>query len=128
MNSSSFNAVILVDMKDLFDYLFPNNIQHPLVFSRLVIYALYGPLDDKGNLRSGFQKSHILKDYEIDSMSIQIEREDIINIYSSKSGLIPRSIENSIISQADNKLKIAKGKAMMPVLKKDDILNILKVK
>jgi hypothetical protein len=99
-------------MEDLLAFLFPEDLQHPLVAGRLIAFALYGPLckDFRGALgipcrRPGFvnpkaasttnsatrddaERSsinvQIVPDWQLDAMCMQIEREDIINIYMHK--------------------------------------------
>lgn len=61
---------------------------------------------------------------------MQIEREDIMQVYLHKGGdmgLLTSAQQAAIIVQADNHLKKAKGKAMLPRLTKKDVLDILQV-
>jgi hypothetical protein len=115
---------------DLLAFLFPVELQHPLAASRLFIFALYGPLDEHGHLRSGKKGGHILAEYELETMSMQIEREDILQIYLHRSrdmGLLSTAEQDMIINQADAHLKREKGKAMLPRITKDDVCELLKV-
>lgn len=70
---------IAVDIDELFSFIFPKHIQHPLTAGRLFMYSLYGPLDTENNLRSGFKRSHILKDYELENMCLQFDKEGTYN-------------------------------------------------
>jgi hypothetical protein len=89
-----------------------------------------GPLDENGQLHSGFRGKHVVMDYELDAMCTQYEREDVIQIYlhrASDMGMLSPAEEEAIIAQADGHLKAAKGKAMLPRLTKDDIYAIFQV-
>lgn len=111
-----------VSVEDLLSFLFPEDLQHPLVAGRLIAFALYGPLtrDSRNNAlglpcrRPGFvnpkasssgavgmmtgdassvvgggkasaQQQQVVPDWQLDAMCVQIEREDIINIYMHKA-------------------------------------------
>jgi hypothetical protein len=70
-----------VRIDDLIAFLFPENLQHPLVAGRLIVYGLYGPLDDQLRLRTGPKKRNVVSDWQLDLMCIQVEREDILCVY-----------------------------------------------
>eukprot|EP01039_Chlorochromonas_danica_P002609 gene2608-2852_t len=113
---------------DLIDFVFPVELQHPLAASRLIIFGLYGPLDEAKRLRSGRQGQHVLAEYELETMSIQIEREDILQVYLHRSrdmGLLNGAEQDMMISQADARLKQEKGKAMLPRISKEDVRQLL---
>ena len=119
---------VTVDLNELLLFIFPKHIQHPLTAGRLFIYSLYGPLDSEQNIRSGFKRSHILKDYELENMCLQFDKEDIISIFAPKFQELSNEEQSMIIGQSDSRFKIAKGKAMLPTLLKEDVLDILKVR
>lgn len=63
-------------------------------------------------------------------MCMQYEREDLIKIYLHRPqdyGKLLKADHDMIISQADNKLKVARGKAMLPRLTRDEVLAIFEV-
>lgn len=117
-------------LDDLISFMYPENLQHPLAASRLFIFGLYGPLDHQGQLRSGRKGDHVLSTYELESMCEQIEREDVTRVYVPKGkgiGMLLNHEQDGLISQADNKLKSAKGKAMLPYLPKEEAIALFKV-
>lgn len=117
------------DLESLIQFLFPTSLQHPLVAGRLFVFALCGPLDENLCIRTGFQGKRILAEYELEQMCMQMEREDIVQIYLHKSrdmGLLTSKEQEMIISQADAHLKKAKGKASLPRLWKKDIYDLFK--
>lgn len=119
-----------VDIDALLDFIFPIYLQHPLATSRLFAFGMYGPLDSDNMLRSGPKGCHQLSIWELDSICLQIEREDIMSIYLHKQqdmGLLSSAEQDELISQADAHLKKAKGKSMLPMLSKSDIRNIFEV-
>lgn len=118
---------VAVDIDKLFSFIFPKNIQHPLTAGRLFIYSLYGPLDPNNNIRSGYKRTHILKDYELESMCMQLDREDIISTFTENFQELSNEEQSMIIGQSDSKFKIAKGRAMLPTLCREDVLAILEV-
>jgi hypothetical protein len=117
-----------VDVRDIIAFVFPEDLQHPLAAARFFVYGDYGPLDSDGNLRSGPGGSHVLSVWELDAMCSQIEREDIMQIYLHRKtdmGLLSKPEQEAMIAQADGHLKRAKGKAMLPQITPDDIVNCL---
>ncbi len=115
---------------ELIEFIFPPNLQHPLAAARLIAFGLYGPLDNEGHLRSGRKGDHVLAEYELETMCIQIEREDIIQIYLHRArdmGLLSSGDQDMIINLADAHLKKEKGKAMLPRINKQNVRDLLKV-
>lgn len=115
-------------LEDLIDFIFPPNLQHPLAASRLIAFALYGPLDESNRLRCGRDGLRVLLDYELNQMCLQIEREDIIQIYLHNPrdlAVLTTAEQDSIINQADNHLKCTKGKGSLPAITKADVVSIL---
>ncbi|RYG65350.1 hypothetical protein EON64_12115 [archaeon] len=81
-------------------------------------------------MKSGIKGKHTLAEYELEVMCIQIEREDIVQIYLHKArdmGMLTTAEQDMMINQADAHLKREKGKAMLPRISKDDVRQILKV-
>lgn len=114
-------------LDDIINFVFPPTLQHPLAAARLVVYGMYGPLVS-GELRSGSKKAHIISTWELNAMCLQIEREDILNIYlhkGQKFELLSRLEQDALINQADVQLKKAKGKASLPQITKTDIRDLL---
>jgi hypothetical protein len=117
------------DLESLVQFIFPKNLQHPLAASRLFVFALCGPLDENLRIRSGYQGKRVVAEYELEEMCVQLEREDIIQVYLHKPsdmGLLTSKEQEAIISQADAHLKRAKGKAMLPRLYRNDIYELFK--
>ena len=119
-----------VDVNDVIDFIFPEMLQHPLAAGRLFCYGLYGPLDENNDMRTGPRGVHKTSVWELDQMCLQVEREDIMAIYMKKRcdiGLLSIEEQESIILQADSKLKKAVGKSMLPHITKDDVYSIFAV-
>lgn len=118
-----------VNIDQLVEFAFPKNLQHPLASGRLYAFGDCGPLDESGNLRSGFKGGHVVMDYELEEMCVQYEREDVIQIYlhrASDMGSLSVSEEEAIIGQADGHLKRAKGKAMLPRITPADVYELFR--
>lgn len=116
-------------LDDLLQFLFPAHLQHPSAAGRLFAFAYHGPLVD-GFIRTGPKGSRVLADYELAEMCVQFEREDIVQIYLHKPndlGLLSSDEQEMIISQADAHLKRAKGKALLPRLSKQDVVDLFEV-
>lgn len=116
-----------VDLSSLLAFIFPDNLQHPLAAARLFIYCDYGPLIDN-QLRSGAGRSHTLAVWELDSMCLNAEREDIIKIFLHRArdfGVLTSKEHEAIVQQADGHLKKAKGKSMLPALTKADVVELM---
>lgn len=116
-----------MDEQDIIDFVFLENVQHPLSIGRLCVLAFYGPLGSDKNMRSGMQKSHILQAFEIDEMCLEIERDILLEIYVRDQRIRSCSLEDQqfIISQADSNLKRCKGKGFLRQLTKTDVRQIL---
>ena len=129
-NTTSFikDNKFQVDLNQLISFLFPPELQHPLTAGRLYLFGNCGPLDENGQLRTGYKGNRILLDYELEEQCVQYEREDIIRIYqqpgSGGIGLLTSTEHEAIIAQADGHLKKAKGKAMLPRLTKQDVIDL----
>jgi hypothetical protein len=124
------DAKFMVDLDRLLDFIFPSYLQHPLAASRLFAFGMYGPLDSDNMLRSGPKGCHQLSVWELDSICMQLEREDIMCIYlhdPNDLGLLSSQEQESLISQADAHLKKAKGRAMLPPLTKQNIREMFQV-
>lgn len=128
LDSEKPKEKIEVDLEELLTFIFPDDLQHPLAAARLFIYCECGPLIDN-QLRSGIGRSHVLAVWELDSMCINAEREDVIKIFLHRArdyGMLSSIEHEAIVQQADGHLKKAKGKSMLPVLTKDDVIDLLK--
>lgn len=117
----------LVEITDLLSFVFPPNVQHPLAAGRLYCYSLYGPADDKNKLRSGFKRTHVLMEYELETMCLQFEKEDTISISTTRFEELSNAEQSMIICQSDFRFKTSKGRAVFPSLTIDDVMSILKV-
>lgn len=116
-----------VAVDSVIDFVFPALLQHPLSAGRLFSYGMYGPLDEDNDLRTGPRGSHKLSVWELDQMCLQAEREDVLAIYMKKRsdiGMLSIDEQESIILQADPKLKRAAGKSMLPQITKEDVYGI----
>lgn len=69
-----------VDVQQLLDFIFPKSLQHPLSTGRLFAFAMYGPLDSNANLRSGHNGKRLVSTWETDTMCLQFEREDLLQV------------------------------------------------
>jgi hypothetical protein len=119
-----------VRVEDMIAFIFPEDLQHPLAAGRLFALGMYGPLDEDNMLRTGPLGKHKTTVWELDSMCIQIEREDILSIYlhkQSEMSLLTTEEQESLIAQADSHLKREKGRAMLPQITRDDIIHLFKV-
>lgn len=114
-------------LEDLLKFIFPKSKQHPLAAARLYAYGMCGPLDQNGEIRTGIRGNRVLASYELDQMCLQYEKEDLLQIYSHRArdiGLLTSAEQSSIVNQADAHLKKAKGKASLPVLSRNDIIDL----
>lgn len=73
-----------VDVEELLDFIFPKSLQHPLSTGRLYAFGMYGPLDSNAQLRSGQNGDRVVSTWEIDTMCLQFEREDILQVGDRK--------------------------------------------
>ena len=105
-----------VGLQQLLEFVFPPKLQHPLSSGRLLAFALYGPLDGRGQLRSGWKGLHVVQDWELDAMCLQFEREDIVQVYISEGRplcTLSEAQKDEVVAQADVHLKTNKGRGMM---------------
>ena len=129
--SQKNNDRFRVNLEDVIDFIFPSTLQHPLAASRLICFGLYGPLNSENSLSTGPRGCHQLSVWELDSMCLQIEREDIMCIYlhdPNDMGMLSAQEQELLVSQADAHLRKAKGRAMLPPLSKQDIYDMFQVK
>lgn len=70
-----------VDVKELLEFVFPTALQHPLSTGRLYAFGMYGPLDENTKLRAGHNGKRVVSAWEIDTMCLQFEREDILQVW-----------------------------------------------
>mmetsp|Transcript_19085 Transcript_19085/g.50210 ORF Transcript_19085/g.50210 Transcript_19085/m.50210 type:complete len:331 (-) Transcript_19085:152-1144(-) len=114
----------MVDLEAVKRFVFPQNLQHPMSTGRLFAFGFYGPLDADARLRSGHKGQHVVGNWELDTMCRQFEREDILQIYmlpgQTHSNLSEDQAEE-ILAQADSRLKVAKGKAMMKQVTPEEV-------
>lgn len=69
-----------VKLGELLDFIFPHSLQHPLSTGRLYAFGMFGPLDENGKLRAGQNGRRVVSAWEIDTMCLQFEREDILQV------------------------------------------------
>jgi hypothetical protein len=120
-------AAAAFHIDELLRFCFPEESQHPLSTGRLYIFGENGPLHD-GKLKSGFKGSRFVLPYELESLCLQCEREDIMMVYlhnPKDMGLLGLGEQEMIIQQADNALKREKGKAMLPRVKREEVIALL---
>ena len=115
---------MMVDLEALVRFVFPPELQHAMSTGRLLAFGFYGPLDADARLRSGHKGSHVVGRWELDTMCRQFEREDILQVYMPR-GKSPSSLSEAeadeLLAQADARLKVAKGKAMMRQVTPDEV-------
>ena len=75
----------LVDMDILYDFLFPPQHQHSMSTGRLILFALYGPLNADGKITGGLHHSRTLTESEIETMVKELEQDDMLAVYTSGS-------------------------------------------
>lgn len=120
----------LFSLEDLLVFVYPSELQHPLAAGRLFAFAMYGPLNAEGKLCSGARGTRVVAEYELDQMCLQLEKEDIIQIYLHNPNDMPLLTikeQDAIVSQADAHLKREKGKAMLPKLSKETVRSLFEV-
>ena len=108
--------VQMVDLEAVIRFVFPAELQHAMSTGRLLAFGFYGPLDVDAQLRSGHKGSHVVGRWELDTMCRQFEREDILQVYmhsGKSSSSLSEAEAEELLAQADSRLKVAKGKAMM---------------
>lgn len=72
--------------ESVLNFVFPSHLRHPMSTGRLYALALYGPRIQ-------------LRDWELDEMCAQFEREDILSVYVQ--GTLSQEEQAQIIAQAD---------------------------
>jgi hypothetical protein len=82
---ASSSKQYLVDMDGLGDFVFPVGQQHPDSTGRLLLFALYGPLTPSGQLTGGKRGGRGLTEPELTSMIRNLEREDLLAVYTGGS-------------------------------------------
>mmetsp|Transcript_367 Transcript_367/g.465 ORF Transcript_367/g.465 Transcript_367/m.465 type:complete len:337 (+) Transcript_367:30-1040(+) len=112
-----------VSLESLLIFLFPPALQHPLSTGRLFAFGLYGPLDENSQLRSGHKGSHVVTNWELDTMCQRFEREIILQVYlgSDSFELLSETEVEAVIAQADRRTKVAKGKAGMQQITPEEV-------
>lgn len=73
-----------VDVEELLAFIFPKSLQHPLSTGRLYAFGMYGPLDSNAQLRAGHHGQRVVSPWEIDTMCLQFEKEDILQVLPTK--------------------------------------------
>jgi len=71
--------IVTVKLDALMRFVFPARWQHHREMALLTVFALYGPLDEEGNLRSGARRKHVMTRREIVWLLDEVEREDLID-------------------------------------------------
>lgn len=131
LDTTQSNNNLLLSIESILNFLFPSNLQHPLAYSRLIILALYGPLNSSDNcLYGGYKKSHKLTENEIERMCLEIEREDILAIYTEKRvdvWNLSKIEQDLMMNQADTRFKIEKGKLLLKKITKEEVIELLNV-
>lgn len=78
--SQGGSPLAMVDINELLRFVFPRGLQHPLSTGRLYAFALYGPLDENAHLRAGLKGTRPVSPWELDTLCLQLEREDILQV------------------------------------------------
>lgn len=90
-----------VDLKKLLNFVFPAKQRYPKSSGLLSVFALYGPLDNSGQLRGGKFGSRVVTENELVAMVREIEREDLINIFTDNANL-SRAQEEQVLTETAN--------------------------
>ncbi|CAM9109049.1 unnamed protein product, partial [Hapterophycus canaliculatus] len=117
-----------VDVNELLDFIFPKSLQHPLSTGRLYAFGMYGPLDSKSRLHAGRNGEHVLSTWEIDTMCLQFEKEDILQVYLSGGRplfVLNDAQKQEVIAQADSHLKTAKGRGYRRQVTRAEVVQLL---
>lgn len=87
-----------VNVNDLFEFLFPSNMQHPRSTGRFIVFGEYGPFAEDGTLRAGWRAKHRITDRELKTMIDEIEREDLIAIFVVRMGsqVLPYALVSAV--------------------------------
>ncbi|CAM9427400.1 unnamed protein product [Ascophyllum nodosum] len=117
-----------VDVDELLDFIFPKSMQHPLSTGRLYAFAAYGPLGENANIRAGRGGMRIVSPWEMDTMCLQFEREDILQVYVSGGRplfILNEAQKEEVIAQAESYLKTAKGRGYRRQVTRAEVIQIL---
>ncbi|CAM9674238.1 unnamed protein product, partial [Scytosiphon promiscuus] len=117
-----------VNVEELLDFIFPKSLQHPLSTGRLYAFGMYGPLDSDANLRAGHQGQRVVSTWEIDTMCLQFEKEDILKVYLSGGRplfALNDAQKQEVIAQADSHLKTAKGRGYRRQVTRAEVVQLL---
>lgn len=71
---------------------------------------------------------HVLSDKELENMSLQFDRDDILSIYAIDFQNLSSAEQSMIIGQSDPKIKIGKGKSILTTLTRRNVIEILEVR
>nr|CCA19219.1 aspartyl protease family A01A putative [Albugo laibachii Nc14] len=63
-------------------FFFPSHLTHPDALGRVLVFGMYGPLDNHSRLTGGSLGLHVLSDREIQAMATQIQCEDVYKVYN----------------------------------------------
>lgn len=98
-----------VNVDQLLQFIFPNALQHPLSTGRLYAFGMYGPLDENAKLRAGHNGKRVVSGWEIDTMCMEFEREDILRVSPSPYSMMAfdkvryrRQQMNALTSKSDD--------------------------
>lgn len=97
--ASKFTSSVDLDM--LLNFVFPPKQRYPKSSGLLSVFALYGPLDNKGQLRGGKFGSRVVTENELVAMVKEIEREDLINIFTDNANL-SRAQEEQVLQETNS--------------------------
>lgn len=79
---------VAVDVDTLLSFVFPHAQQYPNSTGRLLLVALYGPLTADGHLNGGRRGGRHASELELESMIVELEREDILAVYSAQGSVM----------------------------------------
>ncbi|GBG30275.1 Hypothetical Protein FCC1311_064942 [Hondaea fermentalgiana] len=93
-----------VRLRDLLDFVFPAEQQHPWSTGRLLVFGEFGPLNEESRLESGLKGEHVVQKHEINTMIEQINTADMLSIYVQGAVLSPdETVE--VIKQVDPQIR-----------------------
>lgn len=73
-------------------FCFPPEEIHPRSTGRLIVFGLYGPFNEEGQLTCGFRGSHVVSSFELESMIDDVDTDDIVSVY------VVRAVDGTIAS------------------------------
>ena len=76
----------------MLQFCFPPGEQYPRSTGRLIVFGLYGPFNEDGELTCGFRGQHVVSSIELESMIDDIDNEDIISVYVVSRGAAAYSL------------------------------------